>query len=96
MSTPWRKPSCSRTGGIDGRGGFLGILHPRETIIDHTKGQQPSRGNRNVTFATTIDLRGTTGDKELDAKMAQAGRQILAEAKRQSWGWQQEHQMRRG
>lgn len=29
----------SRTGGIDGRGGFPAILHPNETVIDHTKGQ---------------------------------------------------------
>jgi hypothetical protein len=26
----------SRTGGIDGKGGFPAILHPRETVIDHT------------------------------------------------------------
>lgn len=29
----------SRTGGIDGKGGFPAILHPNETIIDHAKGQ---------------------------------------------------------
>ncbi|WP_422073862.1 hypothetical protein [Tranquillimonas rosea] len=28
-----------RSGGLDGKGGRLGILHPRETVIDHTKGQ---------------------------------------------------------
>lgn len=27
-----------RTGGIDGKGGFPAILHPRETVFDHTKG----------------------------------------------------------
>ncbi|MBX2809508.1 MAG: hypothetical protein KTR20_12860 [Cellvibrionaceae bacterium] len=26
-----------RTGGVDGYGGFPAILHPRETVIDHTK-----------------------------------------------------------
>lgn len=29
-----------RSGGIDGKGGFPAILHPNETVIDHTKGQQ--------------------------------------------------------
>ena len=29
----------SRTGGVDGKGGFPAILHPNETVIDHTKGQ---------------------------------------------------------
>ena len=28
-----------RSGGIDGRGGFMAVLHPNETVIDHTKGQ---------------------------------------------------------
>ena len=31
--------SGARAGGIDGRGGFPAILHPNETVIDHTKGQ---------------------------------------------------------
>jgi len=29
----------TRTGGVDGKGGFPAILHPNETVIDHTKGQ---------------------------------------------------------
>lgn len=29
----------SRSGGLDGKGGFLGMLHPDETVIDHSKGQ---------------------------------------------------------
>lgn len=29
----------ARTGGVDGKGGFPAILHPQETVIDHTKGQ---------------------------------------------------------
>ena len=31
--------SGARAGGIDGKGGFPAILHPNETVIDHTKGQ---------------------------------------------------------
>jgi hypothetical protein len=31
--------SGSRTGGIDGKGGFPAILHPNETVVDHTRGQ---------------------------------------------------------
>jgi len=29
--------SGARTGGLDNKGGFLAMLHPQETIIDHTK-----------------------------------------------------------
>jgi len=32
----------SRSGGLDGRGGFLSILHPQETVIDHTRGTSQS------------------------------------------------------
>lgn len=28
-----------RSGGLDGKGGFMAMLHPRETVVDHTKGQ---------------------------------------------------------
>lgn len=31
--------SGSRSGGVDNRGGFPAILHPNETVIDHSKGQ---------------------------------------------------------
>lgn len=34
----------ARSGGIDGRGGFLSVLHPQESIIDHTKGQRMGGG----------------------------------------------------
>ena len=38
----------ARAGGIDGRGGFPAILHPNETVVDHTKGQ--SVGGATVNF----------------------------------------------
>ncbi len=28
-----------RAGGLDGKGGRLAMIHPQETVIDHTKGQ---------------------------------------------------------
>jgi hypothetical protein len=31
--------SGARSGGVDGKGGFMAVLHPNETVIDHTKGQ---------------------------------------------------------
>ena len=45
-----------RAGGLDGKGGFLGILHPRETVIDHTKGQgMGATVNFNI---STVDAAG--------------------------------------
>jgi len=47
-----------RAGGIDGKGGFMTMVHPNETIIDHTKGQS-AMGGANVTFnINTVDATG--------------------------------------
>lgn len=46
----------ARTGGVDGKGGFPAILHPNETIIDHTKGQTTGM---NVTVnINAVDTKG--------------------------------------
>ena len=49
----------SRTGGVDGRGGFPAILHPNESVIDHRKG---GRGGSpiNITYnIQSFDSRDT-------------------------------------
>jgi len=46
----------ARAGGIDGKGGFPAILHPNETVIDHTKGQgMGATVNFNI---STVDAAG--------------------------------------
>lgn len=43
-----------RAGGLDGRGGFMAMVHPNETVIDHTKGQ--AVGGTTVNFnISTVD-----------------------------------------
>jgi len=51
----------SRTGGVDGKGGFPAILHPNETVIDHTKsgGAQPTQKEGDIIVNQTINV--TTG-----------------------------------
>lgn len=44
----------ARAGGVDGKGGFPAILHPNESVIDHTKGQ-----GQGVTIVQNINV--TTG-----------------------------------
>lgn len=34
----------ARAGGLDGKGGFLSILHPQETVLDHTRNQSAGGG----------------------------------------------------
>ena len=43
----------ARAGGIDGKGGFPAILHPNETVIDHTKGQSRPAPNINFNIQAT-------------------------------------------
>jgi hypothetical protein len=46
----------ARAGGIDGKGGFPAILHPNETVVDHTKGQgMGATVNFNI---STVDAAG--------------------------------------
>ncbi len=52
----------SRSGGIDGRGGFPAILHPNETVIDHTRGQ-----GQGITIINNIDA---SGNQDVDEKIA--------------------------
>lgn len=46
-----------RAGGLDGKGGFMAMVHPNETVIDHTKGQ--TVGGATVNFnISTVDAAG--------------------------------------
>lgn len=55
-----------RSGGLDGKGGQLMMMHPNETVIDHSKGQ--SLGG-NIVYSPTIDARGA--DTSAVAKLAE-------------------------
>lgn len=47
----------ARAGGLDGKGGRLAMVHPQETIIDHTKGQ--AIGGATINFnINTVDAGG--------------------------------------
>lgn len=46
----------SRNGGVDGKGGFLAVMHPRETVVDHTKGSGGGGGQAvQVAVSVTVD-----------------------------------------
>ena len=62
--------SGSRSGGIDGKGGFEAVLHPNETVVDHTKGQSVSQGGEtNVSVSFNITANDTQGfDNLLDSR----------------------------
>lgn len=61
--------SGSRIGGVDGKGGFLSVLHPNETVVDHTRGQRMGGGetiivNVNGTSAPDVRRAAAQGARE--------------------------------
>ena len=57
----------ARSGGMDGKGGFMAMLHPNESVIDHTKGQ-----GAGVTVINNVDARGSGADVEQKIRVAMA------------------------
>lgn len=45
-----------RSGGLDGKGGFMALMHPQETVTDHTKGQSTGRPITIINNITTTDV----------------------------------------
>lgn len=75
----------SRSGGMDGRGGFLAMMHPNETVIDHTRGG--SGGGTSVVVNVNMEAGGgqmTTqgGASQLGQVIGAAVRAELIQQKR--------------
>ncbi|MFP4104814.1 MAG: hypothetical protein ACLFVU_01895 [Phycisphaerae bacterium] len=68
----------TRTGGLDGQGGFLAMMHPRETVVDHSKGQQ---GSIKIT-QHFHGVRDATGVKEAGGRAAASAARTLQRARR--------------
>ncbi|MCM0772432.1 hypothetical protein, partial [Klebsiella pneumoniae] len=82
----------SRSGGIDGKGGFPAILHPNETVLDHTKGQRFGSNSINLVG----DVRGATGNQEVQRMVAIGVQQGMAQVRREVPSIMDNHQKRRG
>lgn len=65
----------ARAGGMDGKGGFPAILHPNETVVDHTKGQ-----GQGITIINNVDASGAGADVDMKiaAAMQQTSQQTIA------------------
>jgi hypothetical protein len=80
--------SGPRSGGMDGRGGYMAMLHPRETVIDHTKAGSQSSGGDTIIVKQTIQV--STGVqqtvrseiKQLMPQIAQSAKSAVVDAKR--------------
>lgn len=72
----------SRSGGLDGMGGFMAMMHPRETVIDHTRPSSNDGGSGGV----TIQINATVGDiaskSDVVAGMRATANQIVSKLAR--------------
>ena len=73
----------SRSGGVDGKGGFPAILHPNETVTDHTKGGGSGGVVVNQTINVTTGIQSTVRAEivQLMPQIAQAAKGAVADAR---------------
>lgn len=64
----------ARAGGLDGKGGRMAMIHPNETVIDHSKG-----GASGVTVINNVDARGSGADvdQRIKSAMVQTSQQTI-------------------
>jgi hypothetical protein len=69
--------NAPRSGGLDGRGGFMAMLHPRETVIDHVR-TGVGGGVPKITIQTGPVYRLSDGTDTVSVADFEAGMQALA------------------
>jgi hypothetical protein len=74
--------SAPRSGGLDGQGGFMAMLHPRETVIDHSRAS--NGGVPNITIRTGEVLQMPDGSQwvsmgDLEQAMAATASAVMAQ-----------------
>ena len=74
----------ARAGGLDGKGGFMAMMHPRETVVDHTKGQGSGQiiVNQTINVSTGVQQTVRTEIKSLMPQIAESAKAAVADAKR--------------
>lgn len=74
----WTGPG-ERAGGVDGRGGFFAMLHPNETVVDHTRsgGTWQQSGGSPVNIGSIV-LPGVSNKREAREAGAVVARQITS------------------
>jgi hypothetical protein len=79
----------SRSGGVDGKGGFPAILHPNETVIDHNAGQsmQGVTVNQTINISTGVQQTVRAEIATLMPQIANAAKGAVADARQRGGGF---------
>jgi tape measure domain-containing protein len=65
--------SGARSGGLDGQGGFMAMLHPRESVIDHTR---PGATGSSTNVVVNVDASGNSKVSGDGGQAEQLGRVV--------------------
>ncbi|OIQ63654.1 hypothetical protein GALL_548060 [mine drainage metagenome] len=71
----------ARSGGIDGMGGFMAVMHPQETVIDHTMWQpanvQPANAQSSGGNSVVVNIVESPGQGGTQTSRSEAGTDYL-------------------
>lgn len=67
----------ARSGGLDGKGGFMAVMHPRETVTDHTK---PNQSGGIMTI--NVNISGVRDGRDIRQSADQAAMKLMAAGQR--------------
>lgn len=70
--------SGARSGGLDGKGGYMAMVHPQETVIDHTKGGSVSGSPVGGVVEVLVAM---DGDANLVPIIKRVSGQVVAQAR---------------
>jgi len=74
----------ARAGGLDGKGGFMAMMHPRETVVDHTKGQGGGQVivNQTINVSTGVQQTVRAEIRQMMPQIAQSAKAAVVDSKR--------------
>ncbi len=77
----------SRSGGVDGKGGFAAILHPNETVVDHQRGGGGVVVNQTINVTTGVQQTVRAEIATLMPQIANAAKGAVADARMRGGGY---------
>ena len=76
--------NAPRTGGVDGKGGRMAVIHPKESIIDHTKGQRlPAAPVSSGPVQLTVNVIGAKTDAQIRDMAREGAQEVVQQYDRQ-------------
>lgn len=81
--------SGSRSGGLDGKGGFPAMLHPNETVVDHTQGDAGAGVTvvQNINISTGVSQTVRAEIANLMPQISNAAKSAVADARQRGGGF---------